>query len=274
MKKKKRYISRYRSTRGSVRGIRRGLIFGSIIILFIIILVSVFFANRTIDVLLPVNYQNSALDSGYTSEQNSYTNPTYETTPESTSISTTATSRIFNDTDYVKVTDYIPTLYVDLKYATNDNITGQVIYDFTDAYLRYGTVKKLITVQNDLMALGYSMKIWDAYRPMEAQRKLWEVMPNAKYIANPSLGYRSHNLGNAIDVTLVTVDGNEVNMPTGFDNFTALADRNYKDMTAVQKEHALLLETTMVRCGFTPYSAEWWHFSDTVNYTYDESFKP
>lgn len=67
------------------------------------------------------------------------------------------------------VRDYIPSVYVDLKYASKDNFTGTAIYDFTDAYLRYGTVKKLAEVQQELLEQGYSLKIWDAYRLVSAQ---------------------------------------------------------------------------------------------------------
>ncbi len=79
------------------------------------------------------------------------------------------------DDEYVLVKKYIPDIYVELRYATENNFTGVKIYDFTDAYLRYGTVKKLANVQKEFKEQRYSLKIWDAYRPFEAQKKLWEV---------------------------------------------------------------------------------------------------
>lgn len=177
------------------------------------------------------------------------------------------------DTDYVKVKDYIPNVYVDLKYATNENITGHAIYNFADAYLRYGTVKKLKQVQNELVASGYSLKIWDAYRPMAAQAELWKAEPDPRYISNPKRGPSSHNLGNTVDVTIVAKNGPEIAVPSGFDNFTKKADRNYGDVTATEKKNALLLENTMKKYGFQPYSGEWWHFEDTQSYPY-ENFEP
>ena len=177
------------------------------------------------------------------------------------------------DTDYVKVKNYIPNLYVDLKYATNENITGHAIYDFVDAYLRYGTVKKLKQVQDELVASGYSLKIWDAYRPMAAQAELWKAEPDPRYISNPKRGPSSHNLGNTVDVTIVAKNGPEIAVPSGFDNFTRKADRDYSDVTADEKKDALLLENTMEKYGFKPYSGEWWHFEDTQDYPY-EDFKP
>ena len=111
------------------------------------------------------------------------------------------------DDEYVLVKKYIPDIYVELRYATENNFTGVKIYDFTEAYLRYGTVKKLAQVQKELKQQGYSLKIWDAYRPFEAQQKLWEVYPDPNYVANPANGMRRHNLGGTVDITMVAADG-------------------------------------------------------------------
>ena len=172
----------------------------------------------------------------------------------------------------VRVADYIPGIEVDLKYATADNFTGTVIYDFTDAYLRYGTVEKLAAVQEELEEMGYGLKIWDALRPVSAQFRLWEVCPNAAYVANPNTGYSSHSRGNTVDITLVALDGSDVPMPTDFDDFSALADRDYSDCGEQAASNARLLEETMAAHGFQPYWAEWWHFSDAVSYGVEEGF--
>ena len=167
----------------------------------------------------------------------------------------------------VRIRDHIPTVFVDLKYATKDNFTGMVIYDFTDPYLRYGTVKKLAKVQEELLDLGYSLKIWDAYRPPAAQFKLWNACPNPVYVANPNTGFSSHSRGNTVDVTLVMADGSEIEMPTGFDNFSALADRDYSDVSSAAAKNAKLLENLMKKHGFNCYFGEWWHYSDSVTYS-------
>ena len=179
-----------------------------------------------------------------------------------------------DDGEFVLIRDYIPDIYVDLKYATDDNITGTAVYDFEDAYLRYGTVKKLEQVSNVLREEGYALKIWDAFRPTEAQFRLWEAMPDASYIANPYNGYSDHSRGNCIDLTLVDLEGNEVAMPTGFDNFSALADRDYSDVGAEAATNARLLEDAMIAAGFIPYSAEWWHFTDETDYPVETQFYP
>ncbi len=170
------------------------------------------------------------------------------------------------DEEMVEVKDYIPGIFVDLKYATEDNFTGKVIYDFTNARLRYGTVRKLAAVQAALLEQGYSLKIWDAHRPAAAQFTLWEVCPDPVYVANPNKGYSSHSRGNTVDVTLVLSDGTDIEMPTGFDDFSTLADRDYSDVPEPARSNALLLENTMADHGFTCYSGEWWHFADEDSY--------
>lgn len=174
------------------------------------------------------------------------------------------------DTELVRVKDYIPDIYVELKYATEDNFTGQIIYDFDEAYLRYGTVKKLAAIQEQLSKQGYSLKIWDAYRPQEAQFVLWEVVPDPTFVANPYTGHSSHSSGGTVDISLVLSDGTEIEMPTGFDAFSALADRDYSDVSETPRQNALILENTMKAGGFTPYFNEWWHYTDTDKYPYDD----
>lgn len=177
------------------------------------------------------------------------------------------------DTDFVKILDYIPDIVIDLKYATADNFTGTVIYDFNDAYLRYGTVKKLSVAQEKLKSMGYRIKIWDAYRPFSAQEKLWQVCPNPRYVANPANGMKAHNLGGTIDMTIVTLDGGDVEMPTGFDDFSLKADRDYSDVSETAAANASMLEQVMTECGFKGYQGEWWDYSDTTQYeAYD--FEP
>ena len=176
--------------------------------------------------------------------------------------------------EFVNVKTYIPDIWIDLKYATEENFTGQKIYDFTDAYLRYGTVEKLMKVQDALREQGLSLKIWDAFRPTKAQFTLWEICPDATYVANPNKGFSSHSRGNTIDVTIVNENGEELLMPTAFDDFSKKADRDYSDCTTEAKKNALLLENLMKENGFKPYSGEWWHFSDKDSYPVGKEFTP
>lgn len=179
-----------------------------------------------------------------------------------------------NDEDFVKIIDYIPTAVVDLKYATEDNFTGQVIYSFNDAWLRYGTVKKLMLVADELDERGLYLKIWDGFRPISAQFTLWDVYPDATYVANPNTGFSSHSRGNTVDLTLVDSNGYELLMPTEFDDFSSKANRNYDDCDEDAASNALILENLMKKHGFEAYYNEWWHYSDINSYDTERNFDP
>ncbi|MBP3674351.1 MAG: M15 family metallopeptidase [Oscillospiraceae bacterium] len=179
------------------------------------------------------------------------------------------------DEDLVLVTDYIPGIRVALAYATEHNFTGQTIYEFTEAYLRYGTVKKLKPACEDLAQQGLGLLIWDGFRPVAAQQRLWDICPDPTFVSHPATGNRAHCRGSAVDVTLVDLEtGAELEMPTGFDDFSKLADRDYSDCSGEAAKNAQLLEEVMEKYGFMPYSAEWWHFSDTDDYPVEEEFNP
>lgn len=179
------------------------------------------------------------------------------------------------DSDLVRIIDHLPLVRQQLAYATEDNFTGMSIYHFTGAYLRYGTVKKLALVSQDLEPLGIGLLIWDGFRPVSAQAALWEVCPDPTFVSHPETGARVHCRGNAVDLTLVDLEtGIQLEMPTGFDDFTSFADRDYSECTQAAAENAQLLEILMEKHGFKPYSAEWWHYTDTQDYPVEESFDP
>lgn len=178
------------------------------------------------------------------------------------------------DADFVKIIDYIPDVVIDLRYSTENNHTGKVIYDFEDIWLRYGTVKKLMKVQEKLKEDGYRLKIWDGFRPTYAQFSLWEACPDARYVANPYVEFSNHSRGNTIDLTIVYADGNEVLMPTEFDDTTPMADRVYDDCSPDAAHNSQYLEDIMVSCGFWGYWGEWWHYTDNTRYPVEEVFNP
>ncbi len=170
------------------------------------------------------------------------------------------------DDDLVVISDYIPDIKVDLKYATEENFTGKVIYESDVAYLRYGTVKKLMNAQHLLGQKGMRLVIWDAYRPKEAQFKLWEICPDPTFVANPQNGFSSHSRGNTVDITVVDENGKEIPMPSAFDDFSLKADRVYTDVTKEAGENSKILEDIMKESGFSGYTKEWWHYTDTTDY--------
>ena len=185
-----------------------------------------------------------------------------ETEPETAQ----PTERDIPDGELVRVLDYIPDAVADLRYATTNNFTGKVIYDSGEAFLCYGTVKKLMKVQDELRERGFTIIIWDPYRPHEAQEKLWEVCPDPTFVADPRNGITSHSRGNTIDLGIVYTDGSKVELPSDFDEFSAIADRDYSDVSEEAAENSRMLEDIMVRNGFYGYWGEWWHYSDNDTY--------
>ncbi len=203
------------------------------------------------------------------------TEPSATTDPTQPQVNWPPLAQKHGDEDFVRVADYIPTVLQELAYATTDNFTGYRIYDLTDAYLRYGTLKKLMEVCRELEQQGLGLIIWDGFRPAAAQARLWEICPDATFVSHPVTGNRTHCRGNTVDVTLYSLESGEaLRMPTGYDDFTAFADRDYSDCSAEAADNARLLEQTMQKYGFKPYYAEWWHFTDTDSYPIDEFFNP
>lgn len=193
--------------------------------------------------------------------------------PTETTVETTLPPELADDT-FARVLDYIPTASQELFYATENNFTGHRIYEFEEVYLRFGTLKKLMLVAQELEEQGLYLKIWDGFRPVSAQFKLWEICPDPTYVANPNKGYSNHSRGNAVDLTLVDENGQELEMPTGFDDFSTKADRDYSDCNETAAANAKLLEEAMQKHGFKGYYGEWWHFNDTDAYLVEEHFEP
>ena len=183
------------------------------------------------------------------------------------------------DTDFVKITDYIPDIVVDLKYATADNFTGTVIYDFKDAYLRYGTVKKLAVAQEKFKAMGYYIKIWDAYRPQSALDHFmtWKDTEDDKmksiFYPKYSKSYlfendfiiekSAHTRGSTVDLTLVDEKtGKELDMGSYFDYFGDISSPLHNDgLTTIQIQNRMTLRHLMLDNGFIPLESEWWHYT-------------
>jgi D-alanyl-D-alanine dipeptidase len=155
----------------------------------------------------------------------------------------------------------IPSLVFDIRYATTNNFTGQVLYASSDCFLLEPTAQKLLKAQEALLGHALRIKVFDAFRPLSVQWRLWELVPDERYVANPVTGSR-HNRGSAVDVTLVDLEGNELDMPTPFDEFTERAHRSFMDLPAHVHDNRQRLEDTMVSCGFVGLATEWWHFDD------------
>ena len=182
--------------------------------------------------------------------------------------------RVFNNTDFVYILDYVPSAQIQLRYAGRNNFTGQQIYGFSEAFLRYGTVMKLKAAADMLAEQGYKLRVWDAFRPVSAQAELWRLYPNPAYIADPAYSHSSHSRGNTVDVTLLDEKGQPVVMPTDYMEFSLKADRDYSDCSDEARINALILQVAMESAGFKGYEAEWWHYTDTESYPVQSEFSP
>lgn len=153
----------------------------------------------------------------------------------------------------------------DIRYATTNNFTHTKLYDNPLVFLRKDTAQKLADSNRELMADGYRIKIFDAYRPYSVQKKLFaKVGPDVSFfIANPNKHGSNHNRGCAVDITLVHLDGSPVEMPSGFDSFTEKAYITYAGCSKTAIQDRELLAKVMVKHGFKRLECEWWHFDDT-----------
>jgi zinc D-Ala-D-Ala dipeptidase len=166
---------------------------------------------------------------------------------------------IFAQSDLVNVWKLDTTITLDIRYATTNNFTGKQVYDEAKFFLRNEPARKILEVQKELNELGLGLKIFDGYRPLSVQKKFWEIMPDERYVADPKKGSR-HNRGAAVDLTLVDKNGNEIPMPTPYDDFTEKASRNYMDLSSQIIINRKFLEDLMTKYGFAGLPTEWWHF--------------
>lgn len=166
----------------------------------------------------------------------------------------------FNDTTFVKLKNFSGDFIFDMKYATEDNFLKKKVYDCDDCYLRLRTIKYLIAANLEFQSKGYKIKLFDCYRPLDIQKKMWEIVPNADYVADPKRG-SIHNRGGAIDITLVDKDGKELEMGTTFDFFGPEASHNYQDLPNKIKKNRAYLKEVMLKHNFKSFDSEWWHYN-------------
>lgn len=152
-----------------------------------------------------------------------------------------------------------PGLRLDIRYATADNFTKTAVYPAARCLLRPEAAAALARVRRDLAASGLDLKVWDCYRPLSVQRRFWELVPDPRYVADPKKGSR-HNRGAAVDLTLTDAQGRELEMPTGYDDFSERAHRASTAGSPAARANAQVLEAAMERRGFTGLATEWWHF--------------
>jgi zinc D-Ala-D-Ala dipeptidase len=156
-----------------------------------------------------------------------------------------------------------PTIIVELRYAGRNNLVGYPLYpQGTCALARPEVASGLATAQAFLRRYQFGLKIWDAYRPVPVQEKLWHASYNSDYVANPEIGVGSlHSWGVAVDATLVDTWNRPVRMPSDFDDFTPAAMWRYLGPHPDVRAHVHLLQIAMRNAGFWGLRTEWWHFT-------------
>lgn len=164
------------------------------------------------------------------------------------------------DTLFVRLADYSADFDYDLRYATENNFLKAKVYDCAECYTRVKTARALLMANKEFMDKGYRIKFFDCYRPNDVQYKMWAIVPNPQYVANPVKG-SIHNKGGAVDITLVSLDGEELDMGTDFDFFGKKAYHDNRDLPETVLGNRLLLKETMEKHGFWSIRTEWWHYN-------------
>lgn len=163
----------------------------------------------------------------------------------------------------VALNEVNPNIKIECMYATYKNFTGQRIYPkkfYKRTYLLKEVAQQLSKVQKELETQGLGLLVWDAFRPMEGQKKLWEVFPVEGFVAPPSKGGR-HTRGTTVDLTIIKLsDGQPLTMGTGFDVFIPQSKAASTTISKEAQRNRKLLQTVMKKYGFTVLPTEWWHF--------------
>ncbi len=161
--------------------------------------------------------------------------------------------------DLVNLNNKNSEIIFDLRYTTKNNFTHTILYETKECLIHKVAYEHLCLAQNIAKKLGYKLKIFDAYRPVFVQKKLWDALPDPNFIAPPNKG-SPHSRGVAVDLTLVDQKGKELNMGTEFDEFTRLSYHGCVDISKKSYENRLLLLGIMTDSGWDFFRNEWWHY--------------
>ena len=182
---------------------------------------------------------------------------------------------------FIDIKEFIPTIIIDLKYASDDNFTGRVVkgYESPKCLLTFEAARSLKIIQTTLKNSGYSLKIYDAYRPQRSVNHFINWSKNQSDTLKKSyfypnilksnlfeLGYiatkSSHSRGSTVDITLVDISsGKEIDMGSPYDFFGLESSHDYENISITQKNNRKLLLDVMTKNGFSSYSKEWWHYT-------------
>ena len=165
-----------------------------------------------------------------------------------------------DDNAFVNLKNYSNDFVYDMKYATDDNFLKEKVYPCAECFLRVKTVKSLLEANKMFLAKGYKIKLYDCYRPKAIQKKMFQLVPDANYVANPKKG-SIHNRGGAVDISLVDFNCIELDMGTKFDFFGKEASHNYLSLSDTILANRKLLKEIMLQNNFKSFDSEWWHYN-------------
>ncbi len=154
---------------------------------------------------------------------------------------------------------------IDLRYASSNNVCARELYSREmRCFLQKDAYEKFLKAIKLAKNLGYKFKIWDAYRPLQVQKFMYEKFPEdengVSFVSNPKTGSIPHCRGVAIDLTLCDLQGNEIEMGTDFDDFSPFAFHSCEKISLNAQKNRLILLGIMTLAGFDFYSFEWWHY--------------
>ena len=169
----------------------------------------------------------------------------------------------YDTSEWTELTRLDPTIELDLRYATANNFMEQQVYDCGRCFYRPQVARALLDAQQELRARGLGLKMYDCYRPAPYQQRLWDILPDARYVARPAKG-SLHSRGAAADLTLINLDtGVELAMGTPYDFFGEEAYTTTTDLPADVLQNRAILQDVLRRNGFATIRTEWWHFNFT-----------
>lgn len=166
----------------------------------------------------------------------------------------------YDTTQWVELINLDPSIKTDIRYATDNNFVDEVMYDCGKCFLRPEAARAIVKAQAMLKRDGYGLLMFDCYRPKPFQQKLWDKVPDPRYVTPPHKG-SMHGRGLAVDLTLIDPEGKEADMGTDFDFFGERAYQTNTDLPENVLANRRLLNETMAAVGFSPIRTEWWHFS-------------
>lgn len=168
----------------------------------------------------------------------------------------------YDTSQWVDISFMDSSIVVDMKYATTDNFVNEKMYDCGRCFLRPAVAEAIQEIHIELQSKGLGLKVYDCFRPRPIQWKLWEKVPDPRFVSDPKKG-SMHNRGAAVDLTLVNLKGEELDMGTKFDYFGKEAYPSYTNLPDTVLNNRKLLSEIMLSNGFKAISTEWWHYSYT-----------